>query len=42
MKPPQSKGFGSQLIEQALEGEQGRANFAFDPAGLACRLTLPL
>jgi len=42
VKPPEQKGFGSQLIERALILGQGRGSLDFDPRGLACTLELDL
>jgi PAS domain S-box-containing protein len=42
VSPPERKGFGSNLIERALKGEQGSANFDFLPGGLGVRLELPV
>ncbi len=42
VKPPERKGFGSLLIERALEGALGRAQLEFDPQGLVCRLEMTL
>ncbi|MCR5877247.1 sensor histidine kinase [Phenylobacterium sp. J367] len=41
--PPTRRGFGSRLIERSLQGEmRGEAVLDFAPAGLVCRVTLPL
>jgi two-component sensor histidine kinase len=41
--PPARKGFGSRLIERQLPLEfDGRAVLDFAPAGLVCRLDIPL
>ncbi len=37
---PSNKGFGTQMIERALRGEQGSAEFDYAPAGLRCRLAI--
>ena len=39
---PSRKGFGSRLIERALQGENGAAEMYFEPDGLRCSLTVPL
>lgn len=40
---PKQKGFGSRFIEQALPGQlQGTARLIFDPAGLICRVNIPI
>lgn len=39
-KPPAKKGFGTQMIERTLRGEQGSAQFDFAPQGLSCRLEI--
>jgi two-component sensor histidine kinase len=40
---PDRKGFGSRLIERSLEGQLGGgAHLDFAPAGLICRIELPL
>lgn len=38
VKAPKRKGFGSTLIQHALNGEQGSADCNFAPAGLSCTL----
>jgi two-component system CheB/CheR fusion protein len=40
--PPESKGFGSTLIERALQQEQGRSCFEFRPEGVVCSLEMKL
>jgi two-component system, chemotaxis family, CheB/CheR fusion protein len=40
--PPERKGFGSRMIEHAIRGEQGASEFVFDPAGLICRMEMPV
>ena len=42
VKPPEHNGFGTLLLERALEGEQGAAYLDFDPKGLICILELAL
>jgi PAS domain S-box-containing protein len=42
VKPPERKGFGSQLIERALDGGQGAARFEFAPQGVMCTLEIAL
>jgi PAS domain S-box-containing protein len=42
VKPPRRKGFGSVLIERALERELGGVEYSFDPRGVACALELQL
>ena len=42
VKPPERKGFGSQLIERALDGDQGAARFEFAPQGVMCTLEIAL
>jgi two-component sensor histidine kinase len=43
VKPPARRGFGSRLIARALSGElNGRADVAFEPDGLVCRLAAQL
>jgi two-component system CheB/CheR fusion protein len=42
VSPPQSKGFGSTLIERALQQEQGRSCFEFRPEGMVCSLEMKL
>ena len=36
--PPERKGFGSYLIERALQGGGGNAKLDFNPNGLICTL----
>ncbi len=40
--PPQASGFGTQMIERTLRGEQGAAKFDFAPSGLVCSLEMKL
>jgi two-component sensor histidine kinase len=40
VKPPQRKGFGSRLIENALRGELGSARLEFAPEGVTCTLEI--
>lgn len=40
VKPPERKGFGSRLIERALEGELGGARLEFAPEGVTCTLEI--
>jgi two-component system CheB/CheR fusion protein len=40
--PPEREGFGSRLIQGAMEGALGRAQLDFDPKGLACTLEVAL
>ncbi|MBV9218660.1 MAG: PAS domain S-box protein [Methylobacteriaceae bacterium] len=42
VKAPEHKGFGSLLIERALDGGLGAAHLAFHPQGLSCRLEIAL
>ena len=42
VQPPDRKGFGSTLIERALEGESGKAQMDFNPSGLVCVLDFPI
>jgi len=42
VKPPERKGFGSVLIERALQRELGGVEYTFDPGGVACTLELKL
>ena len=39
---PQRKGFGSVLIERALDREVGSARYEFDPKGVSCTLEINL
>jgi two-component sensor histidine kinase len=40
---PARKGFGTSLIERGIKSElQGEASLSFMPAGLACRIEVPL
>lgn len=41
VQPPSEKGFGSRMIERAIRGERGLAEFDFAPSGLCCRIKLP-
>ena len=38
--PPTRKGFGSTLIERALQQEQGRSGFDYRPEGVVCTLEM--
>lgn len=40
VEPPEHRGFGSLLIQQALDGEQHKATLEFDPQGVACTLEM--
>jgi PAS domain S-box-containing protein len=42
VKPPEHKGFGSVLIERALQRELGGVQYDFDPGGVTCMLELKL
>jgi PAS domain S-box-containing protein len=42
VRPPAHKGFGSRLIERALQASLGTTRLEFDPQGLACTLDIPL
>ncbi len=42
VEPPGRKGFGSRLIERALQAESGSAALEFEPSGLVCRMALAL
>jgi len=41
-KPPTKKGFGTQMIERTLRGEQGSAHFDFASEGLSCQLEIKI
>jgi PAS domain S-box-containing protein len=40
VQPPQRKGFGSTLIERALESESGKAHIEFAPSGVTCSMDI--
>jgi PAS domain S-box-containing protein len=42
VKPPEKRGFGTRLIENAFTGEMGRARFDFAPKGLECTIEIVL
>jgi two-component system, chemotaxis family, CheB/CheR fusion protein len=42
VSPPKQKGFGTLLIERALQGQLGQARLDFDPAGLVCSMEISL
>jgi two-component system, chemotaxis family, CheB/CheR fusion protein len=42
VNPPQQKGFGSLLIERALQNELGQARLDFHPDGLVCTIEISL
>ena len=39
---PQQKGFGSVLIQRALEGERGRTEITYAPDGVQCLVEIGL
>ena len=40
---PDKRGFGTRMVEQSVRRElEGAAEIAFDPAGLQCRIEIPL
>ena len=39
---PTRKGFGSRMIERALQAEQGSSKLQFEPSGLICEIRMPL
>jgi len=40
---PEKRGFGTRLVEQGVRRElEGKAEIAFEPAGLQCRIEIPL
>ena len=40
--PPERNGFGMRLLENLLSGDGGKVTLDFQPAGLSCRITLPV
>jgi two-component sensor histidine kinase len=42
VNPPKQKGFGSLLIERALQNQLGQARLDFDPDGLVCEIEIYL
>ena len=42
VRPPARKGFGSLLIERALQNTLGQARLDFDPQGLVCSIEISL
>jgi two-component sensor histidine kinase len=42
VEAPQQKGFGSLLIERALQNQLGQARLDFDPQGLVCSIEISL
>jgi PAS domain S-box-containing protein len=42
VEKPSRRGFGSRLIERALQGEAGAAELAFEPTGLICKISVSL
>ncbi|HUD88259.1 MAG TPA: PAS domain S-box protein [Xanthobacteraceae bacterium] len=42
VQPPKQKGFGSLLIERALQYQLGQARLDFDPQGLVCSIVMSL
>jgi PAS domain S-box-containing protein len=39
---PEKRGFGTEMIERTLRGEQGSAHFDYAPSGLVCTLTMKI
>jgi two-component sensor histidine kinase len=42
VRPPERKGFGSQLIKRALQAGLGTTRLTFDPRGVTCTLDVTL
>jgi two-component sensor histidine kinase len=43
VQPPTRRGFGSRLLDRAIQQElDGSSEVTFDPAGLRCRIEIPL
>jgi two-component sensor histidine kinase len=42
VSPPARQGFGTRMIERALKGDGGSAEFDFLPTGLFCTMRIPL
>ena len=42
VNPPEQRGFGSLLIERALQNNLGQAQSDFDPQGLVCSIEISL
>jgi two-component sensor histidine kinase len=42
VRTPEKKGFGSTLIERALEGNHGTSRIEFTPTGVVCSLAVTL
>jgi len=40
--PPTRRGFGTRMIERALKADKGTSTLEFEPAGLICRMCVPL
>jgi two-component sensor histidine kinase len=40
--PPKERGFGSLLIENALDGDSGKAELEFHPEGVVCNIQVAL
>jgi len=40
VNPPEQKGFGSFLIERALQNQLGQARLDFEPGGLVCSIEI--
>ncbi|HEY3740547.1 MAG TPA: chemotaxis protein CheB [Bryobacteraceae bacterium] len=40
--PPKTRGFGLNLIERGLAGVEGSVALEFDPAGLMCKIRIPV
>ncbi len=42
VQPPQRRGFGSMMIERAMEGDGGATHIKFAPTGVFYNLDIPL
>ena len=42
MRVLERTGFGRGLIEKSLQGVGGKSTLRFDPAGVSCRIEVPL
>jgi two-component sensor histidine kinase len=42
VKPPQRQGFGTRVVDRAVQELQGKLRFEWNPEGVACEITIPV
>jgi PAS domain S-box-containing protein len=42
VKPPQRQGFGTRVVDRAVQELQGKLRFQWNPEGVACEITIPV